>query len=293
MKSLILSLCLLFGAITTYAQNYQVATFNKNATPTYGVKIKTNLPYLSGNQMPTIIIEGFNYITNEPIGLIITYYIYNNVFYQPKVSSFGAYTPAIYLAIENSKVVIFIDDKAYCQRFTARAFAQGMPGDTSINYAGWTVVDEALLGTATQKTLVPYQNRFAGTVNLPGTGIWNSSGSVGIGTNNPGTYKLAVEGTIGARKVKVTQAAWADFVFRPDYQLPSLQDVERFIAANGHLKDIPTETEVKEQGVDVGEMQKSLLQKVEELTLYLIEANKRNEQLEKRVAELEKKSVPR
>src|SRR5688572_1043778 len=99
MKSLILSMCLLFGTITAYAQNYQVATFNKNATPTYGAKIKTNLPYLNANQMPTIILEGFNYATSEPIGLIITYYIYNNAFYQPRVSSFGAYTPTIYLAI--------------------------------------------------------------------------------------------------------------------------------------------------------------------------------------------------
>lgn len=105
----------------------------------------------------------------------------------------------------------------------------------------------------------------------------NSVGNVGIGTNQPGSYKLAVEGTIGARKVKVTQSSWADFVFHQDYQLPSLQEVESFIKKNGRLPEIPSETEVKENGLDIGEMNKKLLQKVEELTLYIIELKKENE----------------
>ncbi|GAA0548825.1 hypothetical protein GCM10009415_33740 [Chitinophaga japonensis] len=113
------------------------------------------------------------------------------------------------------------------------------------------------------------------------------SGNVGIGTTITGEYKLAVEGTIGARKMKVTQAAWADFVFRPDYKLPTLQEVEQFVNEHQHLPDVPSEKEVAENGLDLGEMNKKLLQKVEELTLYLIQQQKLNEAQSKRIAALE------
>lgn len=109
-----------------------------------------------------------------------------------------------------------------------------------------------------------------------------NSGNVGIGTLNPNAYKLAVEGTLGARRIKVTQQAnWADFVFHPDYKLPALTDVEQFIQKNGHLPEIPTAAEVKENGVDVGEMNKLLLQKVEEMTLYLIRQQKEIDELKR------------
>ncbi len=98
-------------------------------------------------------------------------------------------------------------------------------------------------------------------------------GNVGIGTSAP-QAKLAVKGDIFAQKVKVTQSGWADFVFHPEYQLPSLQEVERFIKDNKHLPEIPSEKEVEKDGLDVGEMNKKLLQKVEELTLYIIELKK-------------------
>lgn len=114
-------------------------------------------------------------------------------------------------------------------------------------------------------------------------------GNVGIGTDNPGTYKLAVEGILGARKVKVTQASWADFVFHPDYQLPSLQELEIFVKQHRHLPDIPNEDEIKKEGLDLGEMNKKLLQKVEELTLHLINQQKINDQQTARIDQLEKK----
>ncbi len=114
--------------------------------------------------------------------------------------------------------------------------------------------------------------------------VITNTGNIGIGTTTPNNYKLAVEGTIGARRIKVTQQAnWADFVFHPQYKLPPLQEVENFITKNGHLPEIPTATEVKENGIDVGEMNKLLLQKVEELTLYLIQQQKEIEALKRRI----------
>jgi hypothetical protein len=102
------------------------------------------------------------------------------------------------------------------------------------------------------------------------------NGSVGIGTIDPGTSKLAVEGTIAARRIKVTQSGtWPDFVFDTEYKLPSLQEVEVFIKVNRHLPDVPSAAEVTKEGQDVGEMNRILLQKIEELTLHLIEQEKK------------------
>lgn len=111
-------------------------------------------------------------------------------------------------------------------------------------------------------------NDGAPTLFVQGMGL----GNVGIGTAAP-HHKLAVNGTIGAKEVIVTNSGWADYVFAPDYRLRSLKEVGDFIAANHHLPGIPSEAEVKEKGVSVGEMQAKLLAKIEELTLHMIEAD--------------------
>ena len=130
---------------------------------------------------------------------------------------------------------------------------------------------------ATGDSLLCFFSSDADTVNLPAKYAMaiTNSGNIGIGTLTPKSYKLAVEGTLGARRIKVTQQPnWADFVLHPDYKLPDLKDVEKFIHSNGHLPEIPSAKEVKENGVDIGEMNKLLLQKVEELTLYVIQQQK-------------------
>ena len=111
------------------------------------------------------------------------------------------------------------------------------------------------------------------------------TGSVGIGTTNP-QYKLAVNGTIGAKDVIVTNTGWPDYVFRPGYRLRPLSEVGAYIRTHRHLPDIPTEAEVKEKGVSVGDMQAKLLAKVEELTLHMIQADERSNQMEKQNREL-------
>lgn len=105
--------------------------------------------------------------------------------------------------------------------------------------------------------------------------IINAAGSVRIGnTTAPADYKLAVDGTIGARKLKVTQETWADYVFDSAYLLQPLQQLEQYILNNKHLPEIPSAATVKKEGIDLGDNQALLLKKVEELTLYIIQQNK-------------------
>lgn len=111
---------------------------------------------------------------------------------------------------------------------------------------------------------------------------------VGIGTHNP-VSELAVNGAVTAKKVKVTNAGWADFVFADTYQLRPLEEVEQFIKTNRHLPDVPSEKEVMEKGNDLGETDKKLLQKIEELTLYLIELKKENQEIKKELKALKEK----
>lgn len=127
-----------------------------------------------------------------------------------------------------------------------------------------------------------YVNRLGttqtGTAYFLGSGTSLFNGSVAIGTTDAKGYKLAVAGDMIAESVKVKQqGAWPDFVFAKDYKLPSLAEVEKHITARSHLPNIPSAEEVKANGIDLGEMNAKLLQKIEELTLHLIEMKKEND----------------
>ncbi len=128
--------------------------------------------------------------------------------------------------------------------------------------------------------------------NLKITGAGNNyikEGKLGIGTTNP-TEKLEVAGTIRAREVKIEVNAGADYVFEKDYELKPLSAVEQFVKENKHLPEIPSEKEMLEKGLSVNEFQIKLLKKIEELTLYIIEQDKKieiqNNSIEKLQGEL-------
>jgi hypothetical protein len=115
-------------------------------------------------------------------------------------------------------------------------------------------------------------------------GLTQVGGNVGIGTTNP-QHLLQVAGTIGAEEVLVTSTG-ADYVFEPGYRLKPLSEVAKYIEANHHLPDIPSADEVKQKGMGVGDMEAKLLAKIEELTLHMIQADERNNRLEKQNQEL-------
>ncbi len=105
--------------------------------------------------------------------------------------------------------------------------------------------------------------------------------------NSP--YKLAVDGTILAKEVQVkSDVTWPDYVFEDDYQLPKLNELESFIVSNKHLPNIPSKEKVAEEGFGLAEMQAKLLQKIEELTLYIIDLQKQNDALAEKVEGLSK-----
>jgi hypothetical protein len=127
------------------------------------------------------------------------------------------------------------------------------------------------LGTRSNHPLIFFTNNSFSQM------ILLQNGNVGIGTTNP-TYKLSVNGNIRSKEV-VVETGWADYVFNENYKLRPLEEVEKFIQLNNHLPNIPSAKEVEEKGLSLGDTQKKMMEKIEELTLYVIELKKEIEGL--------------
>lgn len=112
----------------------------------------------------------------------------------------------------------------------------------------------------------------------------NTDGNVGIGTSIP-KEKLSVNGKIRAHEIKVETSNWPDYVFEEDYRLRSLAELRDFIEQRKHLPEVPTAKEAEYEGIALGEMNKLLLKKVEELTLYLLEKDKELSEVKKQMLE--------
>ncbi len=333
-KLLTIILGLFMISVIGLAQNYDhILNYHYNGTPTHGVKIKTNIPYTSGSQMPTISLKGYAYGPSQTIDITLVWYIYGGNFYIPKASSAGGFAPRIKLVEESGKVVIFINEQVYYQRFTISAFAQGM-GEPTSWFSGWSAVDEAISGTNVVD--VPYHNElgpthFSGKVTGAGynnallidagygyleigamntsyahlqtdrpqfyfnkrifvdEGIISSynndlnlqtSGTTRLHIDN-GTGKVSVMGNLESKKVKVTATpgSFPDYVFKPDYSLMPIDQLANYINKNGHLPNIPKASDVEANGQDLGLIQQKLLEKIEELTLYMIEQEKKIKRL--------------
>jgi hypothetical protein len=113
--------------------------------------------------------------------------------------------------------------------------------------------------------------------------ITDGNGNIALNTYDAKGYKLAVNGPAIATAMTVKlNSNWPDYVFKKDYTLPALSDVKAFIDQNQHLPEIPSEQDIAKDGQNLGEINKLLLKKVEELTLYLIEKDKQDQARDER-----------
>jgi len=139
-----------------------------------------------------------------------------------------------------------------------------------------TIVEQTPVGTDITPAIVPVL-------------ITDGNGNIALNTYDAKGYKLAVNGTAIATAITVKlNTNWPDYVFKKDYALPALSDVKTFVDQNQHLPEIPSEQDIAKDGQNVGEMNKLLLKKVEELTLYLIEKDRQDKELREQLGELKK-----
>jgi len=117
----------------------------------------------------------------------------------------------------------------------------------------------------------------------------SSAGFVGIGTPTP-KEALSVNGNIRSKQIKVETANWPDYVFKNDYSLPSLSDLKTYIDQNQHLPEMPSESDVAKDGINLGEMVKLQTKKIEELTLYLIDKDKTDKEKDAKL-QLQQKQI--
>jgi hypothetical protein len=112
----------------------------------------------------------------------------------------------------------------------------------------------------------------------------NTGGGVGVGVTSLGAgVKFQVDGKIKCKEVEVALTPWPDHVFNANYNLRPLEEVEAFIVNNKHLPDVPNQQEIQNNGLNLGQMDAILLQKIEELTLYVIELKKENNMLKQKI----------
>lgn len=187
-------------------------------------------------------------------------------------------------AYEGSSTEMVLCDKLQSEIFKVKdygdsqgAYIQIPKPNTKVIIGGWS--NDPIIGT--HKFVVKGSSLIQGDI--------FTDSNIGIGTYNSTdgseTYRLSVKGKVRAEEVKV-YTDWADYVFDKDYLLPSLQEVEQFIKENGHLENVPSAEEIERNGLELGDMSKIQQEKIEELTLYIIQQNKNMEKLQKEVEDL-------
>jgi len=286
------------------ALGYSAGTSYTNST--YSVYIGASARSQADNQTNQIVI-GNNAVGNGSNTVTLGNDNITGTFLKGKVG-IGTLIPNALLQVGNS----FSDTGTQSLRISTAAGATGSVVDAlhidtynSGNFDQGVGISFGLKST----TYGYYTSRIVHFGNTPNTratklqfqthsatdGIWNigmlidDSGRIGIGLTNPDEM-LTVNGIIHAKEVKVDMTgSLADFVFKPTYKLMPLNQVEQYVNTNSHLPEMPSAAEVSKNGLNMGEMQNKLLQKVEELTLYMIDQQKTINLQSAKIEELERK----
>lgn len=208
------------------------------------------------NETPPIDIGGLMYnisdVNHGYLGNVknLNFYTYDN-----KDVSFQTGTGKLYFIASNGFKVGFLNYLS--SPYAGKLFYQG-------NNSGW-------------KFQIGFLQDYTGAFQAQMTFFDN--GNIAIGTEISKPYRLAVNGSIGAKAIEVTLNNWPDHILNDNYRLMSLDSLSQYIRDNNHLPGIPTEEEILKSAVDLGSMQVKLLEKIEELTLYVLQLKKENESL--------------
>ena len=183
------------GMVKVSEYRYSILNMNDTTTPVNGYKIKTNLPWQGGYQMPTIYITGYLYGNAQTVDLKIAWYLYppdaSVAVYNPTASSAGGWAPTIQLARENGKVVILLSPGGYYGKFSVAAVRASM-SEVDADFQGWTWADEPITGD--RVATVPYVANLGNSVRVDAGGLnVGSLATFAGGVNN--TCNLNVTGT--------------------------------------------------------------------------------------------------
>lgn len=218
------------------------------------------------------------------IGTTTPYYLFDVINTYATTEAFLRFrvadAPEDYLAIDNStgSAGQFIPKIAGFHSSDNRYSVQFMGITSESNDVG----THALVNFDARRDNAPIQTRplFVWTSWTTKMMTMLANGNLGIGTTTPDS-KLAVNGKVHAKEVKVDLTGWPDYVFQSEHKIPTLEEVERHIVEKGHLINIPKAEEVEVNGIELGEMNRLLLEKIEELTLYAIQQQKEIQQYQK------------
>lgn len=275
-------------ANATQAKRYEIATVGYNSyhwQPGGVIIIELFESYFETGYEKYIVENGFGQGANSGSPSIKLIESHGNG-HNAKVTLGTAYDlNTTYGGFVNRALPILLDVRNYAQYKAKITYIQDkvseLSGINQIKIAdNQTSTD---ISDFTVSTDITSNSDINSTGNLRITGAGNhfiQNGNVGIGSQNP-DQKLTVKGKIHAEEVIIDLAVPADYVFKPNYKLMPLPQVEQFVKKNSHLPEIPSASEISKNGLSVGEMQNKLLQKVEELTLYAIEQQKQIELLKK------------
>jgi hypothetical protein len=203
---------------------------------------------------------------------VTTYYVGNRgglVIHQVTNGNATSYFTIKAYANPNGNTDIYIVITHDWQAFSVKSCKLGNGGQSQLQ----TIVVQTPVGADITPAILPVL-------------ITDANGNIALNTFDAKGYKLAVNGNVVANSITVKVYPWADYVFKKEYQLPSLADVKTYIDQNHHLPEIPSEAEVAKNGLNLGEMNKLLLKKVEELTLYLIEKEQKDKHQREQINQL-------
>lgn len=210
-----------------------------------------------------------------------TYYISNRSGLSIKQTSLGSYVPGrislkAYKNGNNIDFYIMPDPNNYASfALTSFIFGNG--------------ISSQFVNITTQNT-VPAGTDLAGALQIVPLMMTDQAGNIGLGTSTP-HETLSVNGKIRAKEIKVEATNWPDYVFEEGYDVGKLEELESYIKVNKHLPDMPSAKEVESNGVDLGDLVKKLLKNQEELTLHILEQEKKISVLEKQLIKKQKTTI--